>query len=323
MATFNKQLDCQVLKIDQKNNSFDIQNNEFSIESEDLLEEETKLQNTPLTDDLVKVYLREIGKMSVLNQKKELELARKVKQGDPKARQELVRHNLRLVVSIAKRYLNRGMSFLDLIQEGNLGLMKAVEKFDPERGYKLSTYATWWIRQAITRSLSDKSRTIRIPVHMVELLSKLKKAIKRLSEKSGHTPTEADIAREIDVDVNKVKEVIQIMESPVSLNSPVNSEEEGDLEDFISDNDNFSPECLANGILLGMNINKALKCLTLKEAAVIRLRFGLDCGQERTLEEVGKILGVTRERVRQLEFRALKKLRQPGACENLKDYFVA
>ena len=323
MAIFNKQLNSQVLKMDQNNNSFDIQDTGFSIEAEDLLEEETNLKNTPLTDDLVKIYLREIGKMSVLNQKKELELARKVQIGDSKAKQELVRHNLRLVVSIAKKYLNRGMSFLDLIQEGNLGLMKAVDKFDPERGYKLSTYATWWIRQAITRSLSDKSRTIRIPVHMVELLSKLKKAIKRLSEKSGHTPTEADIAREIDVDVNKVKEVIQIMESPVSLNSPVNSEEEGDLEDFISDNENFSPECLANGMLLGININKALKCLTLKEAAVIRLRFGLDRGQERTLEEVGKVLGVTRERVRQLEFRALKKLRQPGACENLKDYFVA
>jgi RNA polymerase primary sigma factor len=278
---------------------------------------------TTFTDDLVRIYLREIGKVEVLKQKTELELSRKAKSGDQKAKQELVRHNLRLVVSIAKKYLNRGMSFLDLIQEGNLGLMKAVEKFDPERGYKFSTYATWWIRQAITRSLSDKSRTIRIPVHMVEMLSKLKKAIKRLTEKSGQPPSEEDIAKEIDIDVAKVKEIIQIMETPISLNSPVNSEEEGDLEDFISDNENFSPEQLANGSLLGVNINHALKCLTLKEAAVIRLRFGLDCGQERTLEEVGKVLGVTRERVRQLEFRALKKLRQPGACENLRDYFVA
>ncbi len=278
---------------------------------------------TTFTDDLVKIYLREIGKVDVLKQKTELEIARKAKCGDPKAKQELIRHNLRLVVSIAKKYLNRGMSFLDLIQEGNLGLMKAVEKFDPERGYKFSTYATWWIRQAITRSLSDKSRTIRIPVHMVEMLSKLKKAIKRLTEKSGQAPSEEDLAKEIDIDVSKVKEIIHIMEAPVSLNSPVNSEEEGDLEDFISDNENFSPEQLANGSLLGININQALKCLTLKEASVIRLRFGLDCGHERTLEEVGKILGVTRERVRQLEFRALKKLRQPGACENLRDYFVA
>ena len=296
---------------------------ENEVDTEISNELEPNLEISPLTNDLVRIYLREIGKVTVLDHKTELNLARKVQKGDKRAKQELIRHNLRLVVSIAKKYLNRGMSFLDLIQEGNMGLMKAVEKFDPERGYKLSTYATWWIRQAITRSLSDKSRTIRIPVHMVELLSKLKKVIKRLSEKLGHHPTEEDVAREVDMDVNKVKEVFQIMETPVSLNSPVNSEEEGDLEDFISDNENFSPECFANGTLLGININKALKCLTLKEAAVIRLRFGLDCGQQRTLEEVGKILGVTRERVRQLEFRALKKLRQPGACENLRDYFVA
>lgn len=286
--------------------------------------EENIPETTPLTDDLVKVYLREIGKMPVLKQKVELDLARRIQKGDSKAKQELVRHNLRLVVSIAKKYLHRGMSFLDLIQEGNLGLIKAIEKFDPERGYKLSTYATWWIRQAITRSLSDKSRTIRIPVHVIELLSKLKKVIKRLSEKSGQPPTDAEIAREVNTDVTKMKEILRLMETPVSLNSPVNaSGEEGNLEDFISDDYGVSPEYLTNGMLLGMNISKALQCLTLKEAAVIRLRFGLDCGHERTLEEVGKVLGVTRERVRQLEFRALKKLRQPGACENLRDYFVA
>ena len=275
-----------------------------------------------VTDDLVKIYLREIGKMSVLGTEEELDLARKSLCGDIKAKQELVRHNLRLVVSIAKKYLNRGMSFLDLIQEGNLGLMKAVDKFDPERGYKFSTYATWWVRQGITRSLSDKSRTIRIPVHVVELISKLKKAKKKLSEKSDYTPSDEDLAFELKLDVSRIKEINQIMELPVSLHSPVNSEEEGDLEGFITDED-ASPEFAANGILLGININKALTCLTLKEAAVIRLRFGLDCGQERTLEEVGKILGVTRERVRQLEYRALKKLKQPGACENLKDYFAA
>lgn len=284
---------------------------------------ESQDHQTSFTDDLVRIYLREIGKTPVLDQKKELELARKAKNGNTIAKQELVRHNLRLVVSIAKKYLNRGLSFLDLIQEGNLGLIKAVEKFDPERGYKFSTYATWWIRQAITRSLSDKSRTIRLPVHMVELLSKLKKAMIKLSEKSGQIPTEEDIAREIDIDVTKVKEIIAIMETPISLNSPVNSGEEGDLEDFISDDNGFTPEQKANGAMLGININQALKCLTLKEAAVIRLRFGLDCGHQRTLEEVGKMLGVTRERVRQLEFRALKKLRQPGACESLRDYTVA
>ena len=287
-------------------------------------EAETEAKNlTPLTDDLVKIYLREIGKMTVLDPDAELKLARKIQTGDEGAKKELVRHNLRLVVSIAKKYLNRGMSFLDLIQEGNLGLMKAVEKFDPERGFKFSTYATWWVRQGITRSLSDKSRTIRLPVHMVELISKIKKAIKKLSGLSDQMPQNEEIAREVDMDINKVKEIIQIMEAPLSLHSPVNSGEEGDLEDFITDSTSLTPEVSANGMLLGMGINKALKCLTLKEAAVIRLRFGLDLGQERTLEEVGTILGVTRERVRQLEFRALKKLRQPGACDNLKDYFAA
>ena len=291
--------------------------------SEDIIEEEDcqKLPE-PLTDDLVKIYLREIGKVSVLKPDRELELARKVQSGDPAAKRELVRHNLRLVVSIAKKYLNRGMSFLDLIQEGNLGLLKAVDKFDPERGYKFSTYATWWVRQGITRSLSDKSRTIRIPVHMVELMSKLKKAKKKLSANSTSSPTDEELADELKIDISKVKEIVQIMELPVSLHSPVTSEEEGNLEDFIPDN-GASPEILANGVLLLMNINKALSSLTLKEAAVIRFRFGLDCGRERTLEEVGKILGVTRERVRQLEHRALKKLRQPGACDVLKDYFVA
>ena len=294
---------------------------DYLIEMDDEIEGVSTVE--PLTDDLVRIYLREIGKMDLLNTKAEIELAKKSQTGDIKAKQELVRHNLRLVVSIAKKYLNRGMSFLDLIQEGNLGLMKAVDKFDPNRGFKFSTYATWWIRQGITRSLSDKSRTIRLPVHMVELISKIKKTMKKLGEKTRNTPTDEEIARELNMDVNKVKEVIQIMEIPISLHSPVNSSEEGDLEDFITDNHPVTPEVLVNGMLLGRSINKALKCLTLKEAAVIRLRFGLDCGQERTLEEVGKILGVTRERVRQLEFRALKKLRQPNASDNLKEYFVA
>ena len=286
-------------------------------------DENENLRSTSITEDLVKIYLREIGKMCVLSTEREIELAKKSQSGDIEARQELVRHNLRLVVSIAKKYLNRGMSFLDLIQEGNLGLMKAVDKFDPDRGYKFSTYATWWIRQGVTRALSDKSRTIRLPVHMVELISKLKKVVKKLSEKSGQAPTEQEMANELCMDINKVKEILQVMETPISLHSHINSGEEGDLEDSITDDRHISPEISVHGMLLGKNINKALKCLTLKEAAVIRLRFGLDSGQERTLEEVGKILGVTRERVRQLENRALKKLRQPGASDNLKDYFVA
>ena len=315
MATTNKRIVLEKEYIKESDNFIDIN----SIE----MEEEQAVQVAPLTDDLVRIYLREIGKMSVLDSISELKLAREVQEGLQKAKQELVLHNLRLVVSIAKKYLNRGMSFLDLIQEGNLGLMKAVEKYDPERGFRFSTYATWWIRQSITRSLSDKSRTIRLPVHMVELISKLKKAIKKLSDKTGYGPTHEEIAKEMELDVVRVKEVMQIMETPVSLNSRMNSEEEGDLEDFISADESLSPEKFTNGTLLGVDINKALKCLTLKEATVIRLRFGLDAGRERTLEEVGKILGVTRERVRQLEFRALKKLRQPGACENLKDYFAA
>lgn len=284
---------------------------------------DVEITSQAITDDLVRIYLREIGKMSVLDQAKEIELARRAQSGDIRAKQELVRHNLRLVVSIAKRYLNRGMSFLDLIQEGNLGLMRAVEKFDPERGYKFSTYATWWVRQGITRSLSDKSRTIRLPVHMVELINKLRKVSSKLTDKLGRAPTEDEIATELKIEIQKVKDLAQIMEVPVSLHSKVNQEEEGDLEDFITDEEENAPEASASEMFLGLDINKALKCLTLKEAAVIRLRFGLDSGKERTLEEVGKILGVTRERVRQLEFRALKKLRQPGKCENLKDYFAA
>lgn len=310
MKTLNK----TVIEIDK------LTDEEESFEEEKALDK--SYEESPITDDLVKIYLKEIGKMSVLAPHKELDLARRSQRGELEAKQELVRHNLRLVVSIAKKYLNRGMSFLDLIQEGNMGLMKAVDKFDPERGFKFSTYATWWVRQGITRSLSDKSRTIRIPVHMVELISKFKKAKKKLSEKTNYTPTDEELANELNIDVSRIKEIAQIMELPISLHSPVNSEEEGDLEDFITDED-ASPEFAANGILLGININKALSCLTLKEASVIRLRFGLDCGQERTLEEVGKILGVTRERVRQLESRALKKLRQPGACEVLRDYFAA
>lgn len=325
MATVNKDLGKNTSEANNlKDNTMErLQDPGFCDFLDSNEDESEDLESSPLTDDLVKIYLREIGKMSVLDIKKELELARKVQMGDIEAKQKLVRHNLRLVVSIAKKYLNRGMSFLDLIQEGNLGLMKAVDKFDPERGYKFSTYATWWVRQGITRSLSDKSRTIRLPVHMVELISKLKKVINKFSEKSCNAPTERDIASALDLDVDRVKEVIQIMETPVSLHSPISSGEEGNLEDLITDDVNASPETMANGMLLGIDIDRAMKCLTLKEAAVIRLRFGLDCGRQRTLEEVGKILGVTRERVRQLESRALKKLRQPGTCDNLKDYFIA
>ena len=300
-----------------------IQFHDEDIDKGDIHEEESNGNGASITDDLVRIYLREIGRMSVLSKVCELDLARHAQQGDLRSKQELIRHNLRLVVSIAKRYLNRGMSFLDIIQEGNLGLMKAVDKFDPERGYKFSTYATWWVRQGITRSLSDKSRTIRLPVHMVELINRFKKTIKRLNDKFGHMPSDAIIAEALEINIEKVKEIVQIMETPVSLHTRVSDDEEGDLEEFINCDLNGSPESSTNQMLLGKDITKAFRCLTLKEASVIRLRFGLDSGKQRTLEEVGKILGVTRERVRQLECRALKKLRQPGACENLKDYYAA
>lgn len=277
----------------------------------------------PVTDDLVRIYLREIGKVSVLGVQKEIELARSAQKKNIKARQELIRHNLRLVVSIAKRYLNRGMSFLDLIQEGNMGLMKAVDKFNPDLGYKFSTYATWWIRQGITRSLSDKSRIIRLPVHMIEIIHRVNKAIEKLGDIYGRHPSVEELSSEMDLSVDRVKEILQFKEIPVSLNVKVtNDEDEVYLEDTIEDK-LHSPDHKAEEGLLSDDVKKALKSLTFKEAAVIKLRFGLDNGRPRTLEEVGGILGVTRERVRQLETRALKKLRKPESCERLKEYFAA
>lgn len=276
---------------------------------------------SPLSDDSVKMYLREIGRVPLLNAKQEIELARRIKDDDIKAKRKLVRHNLRLVVSIAKKYINRGLPFLDLIQEGNLGLIRAAEKFDPERGYKFSTYATWWVRQGITRSLSDKSRTIRVPVHMVETINKFKKIARKLGQELNRRPTEEELAEVMEVTTAKIKEIVAAMRTPVSLESPINSEDDGKLEDFIADpNLALKPENSATEQLLADDIVKVLDTLTQKEKAVIQLRFGIDSGQERTLEEVGRLLRITRERVRQLEFRALKKLRHPERAIKLKDY---
>lgn len=276
---------------------------------------------SPLSDDSVKMYLREIGRVPLLNAKQEIELARRIKDDDIKAKRKLVRHNLRLVVSIAKKYINRGLPFLDLIQEGNLGLIRAAEKFDPERGYKFSTYATWWVRQGITRSLSDKSRTIRVPVHMVETINKFKKIARKLGQELNRRPTEEELAEVMEVTTVKIKEIVAAMRTPVSLESPINSEDDGKLEDFIADpNQSLKPENAATEQLLADDIVKVLDTLTQKEKAVIQLRFGIDSGQERTLEEVGRLLRITRERVRQLEFRALKKLRHPERAIKLKDY---
>jgi RNA polymerase primary sigma factor len=279
---------------------------------------------SPLSDDSVKMYLREIGRVPLLNAKQEIELARRIKEGDIEAKRKLVRHNLRLVVSIAKKYINRGLPFLDLIQEGNLGLIRAAEKFDPERGYKFSTYATWWVRQGITRSLSDKSRTIRVPVHMVETINKFKKVARRLGQLFDRRPTEEELAQVMEVSTQKIKEIVAAMRTPVSLEAPINNEEDGKLEDFIADSsDNVHPELRATEQLLANDILRVLETLTPKEKAVVQLRFGIDSGQERTLEEVGRLLGITRERVRQLEFRALKKLRHPDRAIKLRDYLTA
>lgn len=276
---------------------------------------------SPLSDDSVKIYLREIGRVPLLNAKQEIELARKIKEGDYEAKRKLVRHNLRLVVSIAKKYINRGLPFLDLIQEGNLGLIRAAEKFDPERGYKFSTYATWWVRQGITRSLSDKSRTIRVPVHMVETINKFKKIARKLGQELNRRPTEEELSEVMEVPTSKIKEIVAAMRTPVSLESPINNEDDGKLEDFIADpNHSVKPESAATEQLLADDILRVLDTLTQKEKAVIQLRFGIDSGQERTLEEVGRLLRITRERVRQLEFRALKKLRHPERAVKLKDY---
>ena len=271
-------------------------------------------------DDPVRMYLREIGKIPLLSYDKELELAKRILQGDEEAKQELAEANLRLVVSIAKKYVGRGMLFLDLIQEGNMGLIKAVEKFDYTKGFKFSTYATWWIRQAITRAIADQARTIRIPVHMVETINKLIRTSRNLLQQMGREPTPEEIAKEMEIPVEKVVEIQKIAQDPVSLETPIGEEEDSHLGDFIQDEDSPAPHDAASYTLLKEQLEEVMNTLTPREAKVLKLRFGLEDGKSRTLEEVGKEFNVTRERIRQIEAKALRKLRHPSRSKKLRDY---
>ena len=290
-------------------------------------EEEVELDKIDLSvpegvsiEDPVRMYLKEIGKVPLLSAEEEIELAKKMEQGDENAKKRLAEANLRLVVSIAKRYVGRGMLFLDLIQEGNLGLIKAVEKFDYRKGYKFSTYATWWIRQAITRAIADQARTIRIPVHMVETINKLIRVSRQLLQELGREPTPEEIAEEMDMPVDRVREILKISQEPVSLETPIGEEEDSHLGDFIQDDNVPVPADAAAFTLLKEQLVEVLGTLTEREQKVLRLRFGLDDGRARTLEDVGKEFNVTRERIRQIEAKALRKLRHPSRSRKLKDY---
>ena len=289
--------------------------------------ENIKVEDVDLTnmdgvsiDDPVRMYLREIGKIPLLTYDEELDLAKKILTGDEEAKQKLAESNLRLVVSIAKKYVGRGMLFLDLIQEGNMGLIKAVEKFDYTKGYKFSTYATWWIRQAITRAIADQARTIRIPVHMVETINKLIRTSRHLLQKNGREPTPQEIAEEMEIPVEKVMEIQKIAQDPVSLETPIGEEDDSHLGDFIQDDDSPAPQDSAAYTMLKEQLNDVMGTLTSREAKVLRLRFGLEDGKARTLEEVGKEFNVTRERIRQIEAKALRKLRHPSRSKKLRDY---
>ena len=290
-------------------------------------EEEIELDKIDLSvpegvsiEDPVRMYLKEIGKVSLLTADEEIELAKRMEQGDEEAKKRLAEANLRLVVSIAKRYVGRGMLFLDLIQEGNLGLIKAVEKFDYRKGYKFSTYATWWIRQAITRAIADQARTIRIPVHMVETINKLIRVSRQLLQELGREPTPEEIAEEMKMPVDRVREILKISQEPVSLETPIGEEEDSHLGDYIQDDNVPVPADAAAFTLLKEQLIEVLGTLTEREQKVLRLRFGLDDGRARTLEEVGKEFNVTRERIRQIEAKALRKLRHPSRSRKLKDY---
>jgi len=300
------------------------------IPDEELLlsdEDEVDMENLDLSipdgisiEDPVRMYLKEIGKVPLLSAEEEIELAKKMENGDQEAKKRLAEANLRLVVSIAKRYVGRGMLFLDLIQEGNLGLIKAVEKFDYRKGYKFSTYATWWIRQAITRAIADQARTIRIPVHMVETINKLIRVSRQLLQELGREPTPEEISEEMGMPVDRVREILKISQEPVSLETPIGEEEDSHLSDFIQDDNVPVPAEAASFTLLREQLVEVLGTLTEREQKVLRLRFGLDDGRARTLEEVGKEFNVTRERIRQIEAKALRKLRHPSRSRKLKDY---
>jgi len=283
-------------------------------------EEEARAAEGVAIDDPVRMYLKEIGKVALLTPEQEIDLAQRMEKGDEEAKRRLIEANLRLVVSIAKKYVGRGMLFLDLIQEGNLGLIRAVEKFDWRKGFKFSTYATWWIRQAITRALADQARTIRIPVHMVETINKLIRVSRTLLQELGREPTAEEIAEAMSLPVERVREIIKIAQEPISLETPIGEEEDSHLGDFIEDQDALAPAEAASFTMLKEQLDDVLETLTPRERKVLKLRFGLDDGRPRTLEEVGREFGVTRERIRQIEAKALRKLRHPSRSKRLKDF---
>lgn len=327
LADSLKGLDLDADSLDELYNVFS--KNNIAVVSEEETGEDTSnsliLDDNALTKDLtindpVRMYLKEIGQIKLLTMTEELELADRIAAGDEEAKTILAEANLRLVVSIAKRYVGRGMLFLDLIQEGNIGLMKAVEKFDVTKGYKFSTYATWWIRQAITRAIADQARTIRVPVHMVETINKLARIQRQLTLELNREPTEEELAKKMNMSVEKIRDIYKISQDPVSLETPIGEEEDSHLGDFIKDENNMSPEEYATNEMLKDEIADVLLTLTEREEKVIRLRFGLEDGKSRTLEEVGQMFGVTRERIRQIEAKALRKLRHPSRSRKLKDY---
>ena len=290
--------------------------------TQDMSVENLTLSKDVKINDPVRMYLKEIGRINLLTSDEEFEYAKRAEEGDEEAKRMLAESNLRLVVSIAKRYVGRGMLFLDLIQEGNIGLMKAVDKFDPTKGYKFSTYATWWIRQAITRAIADQARTIRVPVHMVETINKLARVQRQLTQELNREPTDEEIAKKLGITVDKVREVYKISQDPVSLETPIGEEDDSHLGDFIRDERTMGPEEYATVEMLKEELKGVLSTLTEREEKVLRLRFGLDDGQCRTLEEVGQIFGVTRERIRQIEAKALRKLRHPSRSRKLKDFLT-
>ena len=295
---------------------------EEELDSPDKIIEELVNSKDIKINDPVRMYLKEIGRINLLTSDEELEYARLVAEGDEAAKRMIAESNLRLVVSIAKRYVGRGMLFLDLIQEGNIGLMKAVDKFDPDKGYKFSTYATWWIRQAITRAIADQARTIRIPVHMVETINKLARVQRQLTQELNREPSDEELAKKLNISVEKVREVYKISQDPVSLETPIGEEDDSHLGDFIKDERTMSPEEYATIEMLKEELSGVLLTLTEREEKVLRLRFGLDDGQCRTLEEVGQVFNVTRERIRQIEAKALRKLRHPSRSRRLKDFLT-
>ena len=331
LANSLKGLDLDSDALDDLYNTFNLNNiaiiseedEDSSTDSVDklLLDDNTITKNLTI-DDPVRMYLKEIGQIKLLSLDEELKLADRIMAGDEEAKRTLAESNLRLVVSIAKRYVGRGMLFLDLIQEGNIGLMKAVEKFDVSKGYKFSTYATWWIRQAITRAIADQARTIRVPVHMVETINKLARIHRQLTLELNREPSEDELAKKMNLPVERIREILKISQEPVSLETPIGEEDDSHLGDFIKDEHNMSPEDYATNELLKQEISEVLLTLTEREEKVIKLRFGLEDGKSRTLEEVGQMFGVTRERIRQIEAKALRKLKHPSRSRKLKDYMT-